>query len=303
MFILQSSISFDSEALFYLEHNKYFTTFEKKLSSSTVDTNCTATEVEQQNTYSSPKHYMACIKANFQCDISINPQSPSSLRQSSTVKNVTRNNHSSSFKSVCPLENTVTEDKLSLSTVGDSTSSPLLHSLEKNISNSTGFRKDTNETQVLDTTMSSRGVHSSDIKSDCDVSLATVCFSNVKCLNPSMRCLRKANKPESDTKDISVLHSSSFASDEESDARGLSTPPLAEMEELVSTVLSLLNAEYITDTFQVRIPMSNPPSKTVYTNEEILSFANALPDEKPQLGSIEDGISSPKQVSVHQVSC
>ena len=290
-------VTFDSEGIFNVRCDNNLVSCEENASNSKLDTNCNDTEVEYTENPSSCDDYTACIKAKFQGYISV------VSRHNNNNDDMDDNNHRSSTKLFKAVEAPSSESKLSISANEDGKLSPLSRPLKKNISNSTGFLKEINGTEVLDIDdkrVSSRSVNLSDIKPYCDFSVATVCFCNIKCFNPALQYIRRTSSEAVDTvegKSTLNLDSSFPLLNQEENINGSERITSSKQENLVSEVLSLLNEEYIIDSLKIVIPLRNQLSKSVNTGERENSSLSALFEKQPSLESIKDDNRSSKQVS------
>ena len=260
-------ITYDAEALFDLERNQNVFSCKKN---STMDTNCNDTEPINLPCCVSPDYYHGCVKVSFQGCISISSMSSTPLQSQSCSESLPKNgNVSSNLKARKPDISTSEVSKLSTATVEDNEVSPLSQSLNKNnITNSTGFLKETNGSKCLanmDIDKSSRSVdfsdvnYSGDIKPVCDFGSAKVSFVDVKCVSHWLQYLKKGSNAERDCKELdspSPLNLSSYLSGE---TRKGKEPqefvPDTDTEILVSDILKSRDGEPIIDHFQIVIPL------------------------------------------------
>lgn len=267
-----------------------------------MDTNCNATEVEYTGNDSSGDDYTACIKAQFQGYISV------VSRHNNNNDDMDDNNHCSSTMLFKTVEAPCTDGKLSISANEDEKRLTLSRPLKKNISNSTGFLKEINGTEVLDIDdkrVSSRSVNLSDIKSYCDFSVATVCFCNIKCFNSVLQYIRRTSSETADTvegKSTLNLESSIPLLNQEENAKESAKITSSKLENLVSEALSLLKKEIIIDSLKIVIPLRNQLSKSENAKQRKNSSLSALFEKQPSLAPIKDGNTSSKQVNIISIT-
>ena len=242
-FKFQYHVQFDSEGIFNLEENSEISSIEGILPNVALDTNCNGAEIQYSTTKPTLEHYTACIRANFQGFITFTTHDEEEdlddIQSCSNVK--LRNPVYSSATNGCKLSVSTTTEGVKLSPI-----SPHTFKEKKHISTSTGFLKEIIDTQeVLDKVYksgSSKSVNFSDIKSKCDFRVATACFSNIRCLNPSVQYVRKISKENGSSNGIPADTFSTVSSDEVQLNIKVKT---AKVEQWLSEVLSLLNKEYI----------------------------------------------------------
>jgi hypothetical protein len=267
-----------------------------------LDTNCNATEVEYTGNDSSGDDYTACITAQFQGYISV------VSRHNNNNDDMDDNNHCSSTMLFKTVEAPCTDGKLSISANEDEKRLTLSRPLKKNISNSTGFLKEINGTEVLDIDdkrVSSRSVNLSDIKSYCDFSVATVCFCNIKCFNSVLQYIRRTSSETADTvegKSTLNLESSIPLLNQEENAKESAKITSSKLENLVSEALSLLKKEIIIDSLKIVIPLRNQLSKSENAKQGKNSSLSALFEKQPSLAPIKDGNTSSKQVNIISIT-
>ena len=261
-----------------------------------MDTNYKDNDGENTGIHSTCGDYTACIIAKFQGYISV------VSRHNNNNDDMDDNNHSSSTKLFKAVEVPCTEGKLSISANEDGKLSPLSRPLTKNISNSTGFLKEINDTDVLDIDdkrVSSRSVNLSDIKPYCDFSVASVCLCNIKCFNPVLQYIRKTSSETVDTVEgnstLNIDPSFPILNQEEN-AKKSTQITSSNLENVVSELLFLLNKEHIIDSLKIVIPLRNQLSKSVNTKERKNSSLSSLFEKQPSLTSIKDDNASSKQV-------
>ena len=272
-----------------------------------MDTSYIDNEVDRQATLSLSNRYIACIKANFHGYISVSSRSSHSSQHSSRGEDVAKTDNFPDSELARPIESAAIEGKLSMSTIEDGKLSPSSHPIRKNISNSTGFLNEINDTQVqdgIDQDASQRSVNSSDIKSDCDFIVATAYFSKIKCVNSSIEYMKEITNTKIDElkpNSISVVQPPSSLSSEKKNVRQNPKGNSSDIKRLVSEVLSLLKKEPVMDCLQVSVPLRNKLSTTMTKGSS--SSTNALFQKQSRLTSIKNDSTSPKQVSELSVFC
>ena len=260
-------ITYDAEALFNLERNQNVLSCKKN---STMDTNCNDTEVDNRPCCMSPHYYHGCVRASFQGCISISSMSSNHLQSQSCSQSLPKNgNMSSNSNARKPDISTSEVRKSSTAIVEDNEPSPLSLSLEKNnITNSTGFLKETNGSKCLANmaiNKSSRSVdfsdvnHSGDIKPVCDFGLAKVSFVDVKCVSHSLHYLKKGSNAKMDCKELNSASTLNLSTHLSGETKKGKEPqefvPDTDTEILVSDILKSRDGEPIIDHFQIVIPL------------------------------------------------
>ena len=181
--------------------------------------------------------------------------------------------------------------------------SPMLpHNLKekKHISTSTGFLKEISDTHKdldkVNKSGSSKSVNFSDIKSKCDFRVATACFSDIKCLNPSVQYVRKISNENCNTIGIPAEKSSKMSSDDIQLDIKVKT---AKVEQWLIQVLSLLNKECIIDPtspLKIVLPLRNKLSIT------LIDPINAQPSNAMSNKKSSISLKKPDDRSMQKVS-
>ena len=269
-----------------------------------MDTNCNGAEIQYSTNNPTLEHYTACIKANFQgfIEFTTHDNEAEDLDDNESRSNVKlRNTVGSSATNGCKLSVSTTTEGVKLSPI-----SPHNLKEKKHISTSTGFLKEIIDTQeVLDKVYksgSSKSVNFSDIKSKCDFRVATACFSNIRCLNPSVQYVRKISKESGSSNGISAETSSTVSTNEVQLNIKVKT---AKVEQWLSQVLPLLNKEYIIDStsspsFKIVLPLRNKLSNTLIDPiEGPHSYSNAILNKKSDVAAEKCDNLSMKKVIIN----
>ena len=304
-------ITYDAEAVFNLERNQNVLSCKKN---STMDTNCNDTEVDNRPCCMSPHYYHGCVRASFQGCISISSMSSNHLQSQSCSQSLPKNgNMSSNSKARKPDISTSEVSKSSTAIVEDNELSPLSQSLKKNnITNSTGFLKETNGSKCLANmaiNKSSRSVdfsdvnHSGDIKPVCDFGLAKVSFVDVKCVSHSLHYLKKGSNAKMDCKELNSASTLNLSTHLSGETKKGKEPqefvPDTDTEILVSDILKSRDGEPIIDHFQIVISLP----KTQYNQLDIIRkksiSINSLVGGQDRPQCTQDELTPTKKVTVY----
>ena len=298
-FTFQYQIQFDSDGTFYLEENAKTSSLENTVNDVTSDTNYNGSKIYDSVSHTPPELYRACIKAHFQGTVNFDSQENWKFLNDNQIEGDVKlhNQIESSSTNGCKLSVATMTDNCKLSP-----SQPHTLKEKKHISTSTGFLKEISDTQKdLDTVNksgSSKSVNSSDIKSKCDFRVATACFSNIKCLNPSIQNIRKISKENVNSNGIPA-ETSSLVSSNETETQLNIKVNTEKVEQWLTQVLSLLNKEYIissTSTFKIVLPLRNKLSSTLIDPIDA-ELSNAMSTKKFDISLQKYEDTSMKKVS------
>ena len=262
-----------------------------------MEKNCNGSEIQSLANHASLELYLACINAVFQGKIAlVSPRKQETLDDNQSADNVKLHHQieSSSTNGCKSSLASVTEDCKLLSM------QPHTLKEKKHISTSTGFLKEISDTQEDQEKVyksgSSKSVNFSDIKSKCDFRVATACFSDIKCLNPSVQYIRKISKENGNSNGIPAETSSLVSSNEIQ----LNIKVKKEkVEQWLTEVLSLLNKECtISSSLKLNIvlPLRNKLSPTLIDPIDV-QHSNAMSNKKSDISFQKSDSTSMIQVS------
>ena len=262
-----------------------------------MEKNCNGSEIQCLTNNTPLELYLACIKADFQGKIVlVSCGKQEKLDDNQSADNVKLHHQIvSSSTNGCKLSvASVTEDCKMLSM------QPHTLNVKKHISTSTGFLKEIYDTQddqeKVYKSGSSKSVNFSDIKSKCDFRVATACFSDIKCLNPSVQYIRKISKENGNSNGIPAETSSLVSSNEIQLNIKVKTE---KVEQWLTEVLSLLNKEYIISSslkLKIVLPLRNKLSPTLIDPIDV-QHSNAMSNKKSDISFQKSDCTSMIQVS------